>query len=70
MRTSDSQTNAEQSEQGVTAFESLGRPFDPALHEAVGSVESDEHEPGAVLDELGRGYCWGEELLRPARVRQ
>jgi molecular chaperone GrpE len=55
--------------QGVIPFESVGRPFDPALHEAVGSVESGEQEPGAVLDEVSRGYRWGEELLRPARVR-
>jgi molecular chaperone GrpE len=55
--------------QGVIPFESVGQPFDPALHEAVGSVESDEQEPGAVLDEVSRGYRWGEELLRPARVR-
>jgi molecular chaperone GrpE len=55
--------------QRVTPFESLGQSFDPALHEAVGAVESDEQEPGTVLDELSRGYRWGEELLRPARVR-
>jgi len=55
--------------QGVIPFESVGQPFDPALHEAVGSVESDEQESGVVLDELRRGYRWGEELLRPARVR-
>jgi molecular chaperone GrpE len=55
--------------QGVIPFESVGRPFDPELHEAVGSVESDEQESGSVLDELRRGYRWGEELLRPARVR-
>lgn len=55
--------------EGVTAFESVGQAFDPALHEAVGSVESEEQEPGAVHDELSRGYRWKEELLRPARVR-
>jgi molecular chaperone GrpE len=55
--------------QGVTPFESLGRAFDPWLHEAVGMVESQEHEPGFILDELRRGYRWGEEVLRPARVR-
>jgi len=55
--------------QGVIPFKSVGQRFDPALHEAVGSVESDEQEPGAVLDELSRGYRWGEEVLRPARVR-
>jgi len=55
--------------QGVTPFESVGHPFDPTLHEAVGAVESDEVEPGTVLDELSRGYRWGDELFRPARVR-
>jgi len=55
--------------QGVIPFESVGQPFDPALHEAVGTVKSNEQEPGVVLDELRRGYRWGEELLRPARVR-
>jgi molecular chaperone GrpE len=55
--------------QGVTPFESVGHPFDPAMHEAVGSEESDEQEPGTVLDQLSPGYRWGDELLRPARVR-
>jgi len=55
--------------QGVTPFESAGQQFDPTLHEAIGTVESDEGESGAVLDELSRGYRWGEKLLRPARVR-
>jgi molecular chaperone GrpE len=56
-------------EQGVTSFESVGHPFDPALHEAVVSEESEEELPGTVLDELSKGYLWGDRLLRPARVR-
>jgi len=55
--------------QGVTPFSSLGEPFDPARHEAIGSVQSREVEPGSVADEVQRGYKWGETLLRPARVR-
>lgn len=55
--------------QGVTPFESVGHPFDPSLHEAVGSEESEQLEPGTVLDELSTGYRWGDDLLRPARVR-
>jgi molecular chaperone GrpE len=55
--------------QGVAPFESIGHPFDPALHEAVASEESPEQEPGTVLDELSTGYRWGDDLLRPARVR-
>ncbi len=55
--------------QGVTPFKSVGEPFNPELHEAIGSVQSDKYEPGSVVDELQRGYRWGDELLRPARVR-
>ena len=55
--------------QGVTQFKSRGEPFDPNLHEAVASVESDEYESDIVVDELQRGYRWGDEVLRPARVR-
>lgn len=55
--------------QGVTPFESVGQSFDPGMHEAVGTVPSDEQEAGTVFDELSRGYHWGDEVLRPARVR-
>jgi molecular chaperone GrpE len=55
--------------QGVTSFESLGEPFDPERHEAIGTVESDRHEPGSVAEEVQRGYRWGDTVLRPARVR-
>jgi molecular chaperone GrpE len=54
---------------GVTRFDSLGKPFDPRFHDAIGTVDSDEVESGTVADELQRGYRWGDEVLRPARVR-
>jgi molecular chaperone GrpE len=50
-------------------MESLGESFDPRFHDAVGMVESDEFESGAVAEELQRGYRWGDDMLRPARVR-
>jgi molecular chaperone GrpE len=50
-------------------YASLGDRFDPARHEAVGLTESEDVEPGIVVAELNRGYCWGDEVLRPARVR-
>lgn len=55
--------------QGVTPLQSVGEMFNPELHDAIGSVESEEVEPGAVAEELQRGYRWGDEVLRPARVR-
>lgn len=55
--------------QGVTPIESLGEKFDPRLHEAIDSLRSDKHEPGTVVEEIQKGYRWGDALLRPARVR-
>jgi molecular chaperone GrpE len=54
---------------GVTRFDSLGEPFDPHFHDAIGTVDSDEVKSGTVADEFQRGYRWGDEVLRPARVR-
>jgi molecular chaperone GrpE len=55
--------------QGVVPYTSAGQPFDPALHEAVDAMKTDRAMPGVVFDELSHGYRWGDEVLRPARVR-
>jgi molecular chaperone GrpE len=54
--------------QGITSFNSLHEKFDPALHEAVGSVDSKRYPADTVVEEISRGYRWGSELLRPAKV--
>jgi molecular chaperone GrpE len=55
--------------QGVTSLQSLGETFDPEFHDAIGTVQSEEFKPGTVADEVQRGYRWGDDVLRPARVR-
>ena len=55
--------------QGIAPYTSVGQPFDPALHEAIEVSNTDQATPGVVLNELSRGYRWGDEVLRPARVR-
>jgi molecular chaperone GrpE len=55
--------------QGVVPYSSTGQPFDPALHEAVAVSKTAPEQSGVVLDELRHGYRWGDEVLRPARVR-
>ncbi len=55
--------------EGVKPFESLGRTFDPARHEAVATARDTGRAPGTVVDEAARGYVWKGGLLRPARVR-
>jgi molecular chaperone GrpE len=52
----------------VVPFESIGQPFDPNVHEAVGQIETADHPPGAVAQELQRGYRIGDRLLRAAMV--
>jgi molecular chaperone GrpE len=55
--------------QGVTPMTAVGEVFNPELHDAIGLVESEEVAPGAVAEEVQRGYRWGDEVLRAARVR-
>jgi molecular chaperone GrpE len=53
---------------GIERLASVGKPFDPAEHEAVQHVQSNEVPPGAVVQELQGGYRWQGRLLRPALV--
>jgi molecular chaperone GrpE len=53
---------------GITPVASVGRPFDPGLHDALQQVDSPDHAPGTIVQEFERGWVRGERLLRPARV--
>lgn len=52
----------------IEQIKSEGQPFDPACHEAVMQQPSAELPPQTVLQEVQRGYRFGDRLLRPARV--
>lgn len=53
----------------VTPIATVGQPFDPRLHEALGSVERDDVPDQHVAEEVRRGYRIRERMLRPAMVR-
>ena len=53
---------------GVKRVETHGTRFDPAHHEAMAHVESEQHEPNAVVEEHQPGYRLNDRLLRPALV--
>lgn len=53
----------------VEPITSVGEPFDPELHEAVDTEETDPEMDGIVVDEYSRGYRIGDRLLRPSRVK-
>jgi len=45
-----------------------GVAFDPEVHEAVMTRPSDDHDEGAVVQVMERGYLLHGRLLRPAKV--
>lgn len=53
---------------GLTVIESEGKPFDPAVHEAVTQVPSDAVPRDQVVQEFQRGYMLGGRVLRPSKV--
>ena len=52
---------------GFPRFDATGEGFDPARHEAVSVIDSDE-PPGTVVATTRTGYGTGEVVLRPAGV--
>jgi molecular chaperone GrpE len=54
---------------GVIEIDPAGQPFDPNLHEAVGSDEDTAAQSGYVTATLQKGYRLGDRVLRPALVR-
>jgi molecular chaperone GrpE (heat shock protein) len=54
---------------GVERIEALGQRFDPAVHEAIGTIAVDDPQRhGAVVHQAEPGYRMAGRLLRPARV--
>ena len=52
----------------VKPIESLGKPFDPAFHQAMMQEKAEDVEENIVLKELQKGYTIHGRLLRPAMV--
>jgi molecular chaperone GrpE len=51
--------------QGLSIIETVGKPFDPRLHEAVRQVEGRE---GIVIEEVQKGYKLYDRVIRPSKV--
>lgn len=54
---------------GVKEIESLGKPFDPRIHNAIQKVASDEFESDTVCNVFQKGYTLNEKIIRPAMVQ-
>jgi molecular chaperone GrpE len=47
---------------------SVGKPFDPTMHEAVAQIESSEYPAGTVSVEHRKGWKLYDRVVRPATV--
>ena len=55
--------------QNIEKIESLGKEFDPSLHEIVELVERKKGKSGMIIEEIQKGYTVHGKLLRPAKVK-
>ncbi len=54
--------------QGLTPFDSLGKPFDVDYHDALLQVPRSDVPPHTVIEEVERGYKLNDKVLRHAKV--
>ncbi len=55
--------------EGLVVIESVGKAFDPNIHEAVLRVESEEYPENTVVEEMQKGYYLKERVIRPSMVK-
>lgn len=56
-------------ELGVVLERPVGEKFDFRKHHAVGTVETEEHEEGTIVEVLKCGIVFEDEVIRPSLVR-
>jgi molecular chaperone GrpE len=54
--------------EGIARVATVGKAFDPGVHEAIQQVETSDHPAGTIIAEVQPGYTQGERLLRAAMV--
>ncbi len=57
-------------QKGLTAMESsIGKPFDVELHESITQIPAPSEElKGKIVDEIEKGYCLNDKVIRFAKV--
>jgi len=55
-------------ERGLEEIDALGKPFNPEVHDAVMTLETDEYPEGHVADEFQKGYRLKGRIIRHSKV--
>lgn len=53
---------------GLETIDTVGKEFDPNLHEAVMQTPTTEQPENTIIAELQKGYKLGDKVLRPSLV--
>ena len=53
---------------GVKTIETIGKTFDPSLHEAVSHIEDESKGEQEIIEEYRKGYTIGTKVIRHAMV--
>ena len=53
---------------GLESIEVMGELFDPAIHDAVMQLESDEYDSGVITSEVEKGYTLAGKVIRHPKV--
>jgi molecular chaperone GrpE len=54
---------------GVEEIESVGKPFDPAVHNAVMHVEDEARGENEIVEEFQKGFRIGDKVIRFSMVK-
>jgi len=54
---------------GLEPMDTVGKKFDPNLHQAVERVQTDDVPDQTILEEFQKGYNFKGRLVRPAMVK-
>ena len=53
---------------GIKSFDAEGQPFDPARHDALMQIVTDEVPENTVVQVIQEGYLYNDKILRHAKV--
>ena len=53
---------------GIKSFDAEGQPFDPARHDALIQIVTDEVPENTVVQVIQEGYLYNDKILRHAKV--
>ncbi len=53
--------------EGVSPIDCIDQVFDPAKHDVIGKIESDEE--GKIIEEIRKGYTMKGKVIRPSVVK-